>query len=84
MTKKKLTPRTNTYADETPRHHFFASSAAQWRTGYDLGALIKAMQADGYAFNVWMVPGTENAEYAISNFAPQVEGATWLIFYGFE
>lgn len=84
MAKKPARPLVamTTLADGKERHHFFASSVAAWRTMTDLGDLIRVMKQDGYAFNVWLVPGPEASDYQIVNFIPQVEGATWLVFYG--
>lgn len=83
-TRTKLTATTapRPSKDATPAHHFFASSAAQWRSSYDLGDLIARMKTAGLPFNVYMVPGPESADYRIEWFAPQVEGTTWLVFYG--
>lgn len=73
---------TTAYAhDEQPHHHFFLSSAATWRTGYDLGDLIAQMQKEPYPFCVYLVPGPKELDYRIEMFAPQVEGATFLSFY---
>lgn len=60
------------------QHHFFATSFAAWRTSTPkcgLQALIKAMERDGFTFNLWLVPGPHDAEYEIENYAPKVEGA---------
>lgn len=67
--------------DAEPKHHFFVSSMATWRTGYDLGDLIASMQREPYPFNVWMVPGAKEAEYNIVRYAPEVVGAQCLAFY---
>jgi hypothetical protein len=67
--------------DAAPRHHFFSSSVATWKVGYDLEGLIKHMKKEKYPFNVYLVPGPETAEYKIEYFAPQVEGTVWLGFY---
>jgi hypothetical protein len=76
----KLTATTATRNDP-PKQHFFLSSLAEWRTGYDLGALIAAMKLSKLPFNVWLVPGPKGADYEIQMFAPQVEGAIWLCDY---
>jgi hypothetical protein len=73
---------TTALQDGKERHHFFAASMATWRTMIDLGELIQFMKKEGYAFNVWLVPGPEAQDYKIAYFAPQVEGAIWLAFYG--
>jgi hypothetical protein len=79
--KRQLIPVT-TLAEGTEHHHFFASSAASWRTSADLDVVIEAMKAEGYPFNLWLVPGPEAQDYTISMFTPQVEGIVWLAFYG--
>lgn len=61
--------------------HFFASSAAACRTGDNLDEVIAHMKKDGYPFNCWKVPGDQRAEYQIRNYAPDVEGCTFLGFW---
>lgn len=63
------------------KHHFFLSSAASWRTGCDLLALIAEMKRDGYPFSIWYVPVQENSPYKIEMYAPQVPGAIELAVY---
>ena len=63
------------------KHHFFASSAARWRVNYDLEKLIKDMKREKYPFAIWMVPGPDDTPYQINTYAPQVEGAQFLILY---
>lgn len=65
-----------------PRHHFFVSSMATWKVGYDLAELIDTLKREGYPFNVWLVPGAKDTDYEINFYAPQVEGAVWLNFFG--
>lgn len=82
---KKPAPRLvamTTLEDGKEHHHFFASSVATWRSMIDLGELIQVMKKEGYAFNVWLVPGPEAQNYKIANFAPVVTGIIWLAFYG--
>lgn len=82
MTKKTLTATTKRPRDEAPQHHFFASSAAEWTVGYDLETIIRTMKKAGYPFNIYLVPGSADADYQIQMYAPQVEGTVWLGFYG--
>lgn len=77
-----LTATTAPRAGDTPPHHFFASSAGTWRLSYDVGQLVADMRREGLPFNVWLVPGPKDADYQIEWFAPQVEGAKFLAFYG--
>lgn len=79
-TKQKLSPITVNRAGEV--HHFYASSIARWSVSYDLQGLITRMKADGYPFNVYLVPGPESRPYQIDLFTPQVDGLIWLAFYG--
>ena len=82
-TAQKLQATTRYSHEEAPRHHFFVSSAATWRVGYDLAELITALKRENYPFNVWLVPGPKDADYEVHCYAPQVEGAVFLSFYGF-
>jgi hypothetical protein len=83
MTKtRKLTTTNTNRKGET--HHFFVSSGIEWRVGTDVAALITRFKKSDWPFNVWMVPGAENTAYQIENYAPQVEGAVWLGFYGHD
>ena len=68
-------------SDIPATHHFYVSSLATWRVGYDVETLIKQMKAEGFPFNVWVVPGVKETPYRIEMFAPQVEGALWVAFY---
>lgn len=63
--------------------HYFASSVASWQTGENLDEIISYMKRDGFPFNLWLVPLHRDAEYKISNYAPQVEGCTFIGFWGF-
>jgi hypothetical protein len=62
-------------------HHFFASSLGSWRVGTDVVALIASMKRENLPFNVWLVPLEKSADYEISFYAPQVEGAIWIGAY---
>lgn len=60
-----------------PEFHFLLTSVFTWRTGTDLHALMKEMDArkEG-AYWVWYVPGPkDSAYYDIEFYQPQVEGA---------
>jgi hypothetical protein len=61
--------------------HFFVSSVAHWRTGKDLETLIKFFKAQGYNFNVFLVPVAEDYSYEIDWYAPQVEGSYVIASY---
>jgi len=67
-----------------PNNHFFASSVANWMVTTptrDLRALLKAMDKEGYPFNLFLVPGPHDADYEIKVYQPQVEGAQWVGFF---
>lgn len=69
---------------QQPNNHFFASSVATWMVttpDRDLRAVIKAMEREGFPFNLFLVPGAHDADYEIKTFAPQVEGAQWVGFF---
>lgn len=77
MTKLHATTK-NAFGD---RHHFFASSAAEWCVSYDAASLIAKMKRAGFQFNLWLVPGGTDAEYEIEDYKPLVEGRVWLGAY---
>jgi hypothetical protein len=62
-------------------HHFFVSSIATWRTGYDLAELVRSMKTEGFNFNVFVVPGPESSTYKIAYYTPQVDGTINLGAY---
>lgn len=64
--------------------HFFASSAASWTASENLDDVLNYMKKDGYPFNLWKVPLPADADYKISNYAPQVDGCTFIGFWNFE
>ena len=69
---------------EKPNNHFFASSIAQWATTTDhrdLRDLIKLMDQDGYAYSLFLVPGSHEANYEIRMYQPQVEGTQWVGYF---
>ena len=60
--------------------HFYASSIGEWRTTTperDLKQLLKAMDAGGLKYALWLVPAPHDTPYAIKGFAPQFPGAIW-------
>lgn len=64
--------------------HFFASSAGTWMTTTperSLSDLLKAMQAEGLTFNLFLVPVPYDADYEIKRYQPQVEGTQWLGYF---
>ena len=79
--KKKLTHTTKFLNSEGPRHHFFVTSVSEWRTGYDLAAMLTYFKREGHPFAVYLVPGPETASYKIEMFVPQVEGTVHLLTY---
>lgn len=66
------------------KFHFFASSVGAWRVGENLDDLIAKMKRDGLAFNVFYVPVPKDSDYKIRSYAPVVEGAVFIGFYGFD
>ena len=67
-----------------PQQHFYASSAAQWATTNDkrdLRQLLRLMDKDGYAYNLFLVPLAHDSTYEIRMYQPQVEGTQWLGFF---
>lgn len=61
--------------------HFFAASTRTWANTYatrDLPALIDLMNAEGYTYNLFMVPVHHGVPYGISFYQPQVEGTIHL------
>jgi hypothetical protein len=69
---------------DTNKHHFYASSVAQWATTTperDLRDLMRLMERDGYDFNLFYVPVPHDTPYQINMYQPQVEGTKWLGFF---
>lgn len=83
MPKNKLVAKTDMNRDPSKVHHFFVSSAAAWRVGYDIAELLAAFKRESYPFTVWMVPGPSSRDYEIAYYAPQVEGAVPVVHYGY-
>jgi hypothetical protein len=62
-------------------HHFFAASAATWAVTSeerDLQALLKLMDKEKLAYNLYLVPCSRDTEYTIKWYQPQVEGTMHL------
>jgi hypothetical protein len=68
-------------------HHFFASSSATWVTTDNTRTLqdvIKMMDKEKLAYNLYLVPCKHDTEYEINWFAPQVEGTMHLGTFTFK
>jgi hypothetical protein len=64
--------------------HFFAASVSQWATTNetrDLRQLLALMDKDGYAYNLFLVPGKHTDPYEIKMYQPMVKDTQWLGFY---
>jgi len=82
MKKAKLT-----FKSSESQFHFYASSAATWVTGEDPEALLERIRKeDGnkLGHSLWFVPVSEDTPYEIEMYAPQVEGAVYLGYYGYK
>ncbi len=67
--------------------HFFAASAASWATTNDernLQQLLKLMDREKLAYNLYLVPCSHTQCYGINFFQPQVEGTQWLGTFTFK
>jgi hypothetical protein len=67
--------------------HFFAASTATWATTSDertLQQLLKLMDKEKLAYNLYLVPCKHDAEYEINWFTPQVEGTMHLGTFTFK
>lgn len=67
--------------------HFFAASAATWATTNDernLQQLLKLMDRERNAYNLYLVPVSHDTDYDINWFQPQVEGTQWLGTFTFK
>ena len=68
-------------------HHFFAASAVTWATTTDkrtLQDLLKLMDKERFAYNLYLVPVKYDTDYDIEFFQPQVEGTSWLGTFTFK
>ena len=68
-------------------HHFFAASATTWATTNDernLQQLLKLMDREKHAYNLYLVPCKHDAEYHIKWYQPQVEGTQHLGTFTFK
>jgi hypothetical protein len=71
----------------TENQHFFAASSATWATTSDertLQQLLKLMDKEKLAYNLYLVPCKHDAEYEINWFVPQVEGVMHLGTFTFK
>jgi hypothetical protein len=67
--------------------HFFAASTATWATTNDertLQQLLKLMDKEKLAYNLYLVPCKHDVQYDINWFAPQVEGTQHLGTFTFK
>ena len=67
--------------------HFFAASTATWATTSDertLQQLLKLMDKEKLAYNLYLVPCKHDVQYDINWFAPQVEGTQHLGTFTFK
>ncbi len=67
--------------------HFFAASAATWATTNDernLQQLLKLMDREKLAYNLYLVPVSHDTDYDINWFQPQVEGTQHLGTFTFK
>ena len=67
--------------------HFFAASTATWATTSDertLQQLLKLMDKEKLAYNLYLVPCKHDTQYDINWFAPQVEGTQHLGTFTFK
>jgi len=67
--------------------HFFAASSATWATTNDernLQDLLKLMDKQRLAYNLYLVPVPHEVEYEINWFQPQVEGTMHLGTFTFK
>jgi hypothetical protein len=72
---------------EIKHHHFFAASALTWATTTGertLQDLLKLMDKERLAYNLYLVPVKYDADYDIEFFQPQVEGTSWLGTFTFK
>jgi hypothetical protein len=74
-TTKKTTPRGEP-------HHWYATSAHEWKVDDNLDRLIAKMKKSGYDFNVFRVEQPLDASYEIENYLPNVAPGE-LHFVGF-
>jgi hypothetical protein len=58
-------------------HHFFVTSAYDWRTGTNLFDALDRLPvwAEDQIISIWKVPGPEDQAYSIQHFSPMVDGA---------
>ena len=70
-----------------PDHHFFAASASTWATTSperNLQDLLKLMDKEKQAYNLYMVPVSHEEDYTIEWFQPQVPGTMHMRTFTFK
>ena len=71
----------NNYGDYTMKDnnfHFFASSFMEWRTNKDIRKLIKTMDSFKQPYVLFYLPLSDDEEYKINNYVPQVKDKIYL------
>lgn len=68
-------------SNQKDEFHFFASSAAAWKTDESLKNLIRDMDKDNFDYAIWYVPLPHESAYEIKFFKPQTEGCIYLGMY---
>ena len=58
--------------------HFFASSFMEWRTNKDIRKLIKTMDSFKQPYVLFYLPLSDDEEYKINNYVPQVKDKIYL------
>jgi hypothetical protein len=69
------------------KHHFFAASAATYaltNEERDLQALLKLMDKERLAYNLFLVPCPHDTAYEINWYQPQVEGTMHMGTFNFK
>jgi hypothetical protein len=66
--------------------HFFGCNGWEWKTSADLFEVVDWFQTQRYnnkkmKYSLWVVPLAHDAEYKISQYAPQVDGAQFMGTY---
>ena len=72
---------------DTNQHHFFAASASTWATTTNersLQALLKLMDKEKQAYNLYMVPVSHDTDYDIEWYMPKVKGTKHLGTFTFK
>jgi hypothetical protein len=69
------------------QHHFFAASASTWATTSperNLQDLLKLMDKERLAYNLYLVPVAHDTDYNIEWFRPLVEGTMHMGTFTFK